>query len=318
MTQRPQEPWAQYQRRRLWRHHYWLRTQGLARLIEEDDLNPLRRAGRAVATWRWRRVHQARPGNGTAVFVVGLQRSGTNMLVRGLDRDPRFQVYNENHRAAFSRFQLHPDPVIRQLVERSRHPYVLFKPLCDSHRTADLLDSLGLRRPPRAIWAYRSVDGRARSAVAKFGDTNLRLLRELAAGDGRDRWEARRLSSDSLRLISSFDWTRRSPLDAAALFWYVRNRLYFELGLAERSDVLLVSYDAMLADPEAEMGRICGFLDLPFDGRLVAHVLGRGDGADARLELHPRIREHCDELTERLDAARRTVPARSADGEVGR
>ena len=317
MAQPRHEPWAWYQGRRVRRHLSWLRTQGLARLIEEDDLNPLRRTGRAVARWRWRQAHQARPAGGTAVFVVGVQRSGTNMLVRGLDQDPRFQVYNENHRAAFSRFQLRPDPVVRQLIERSRHPYVLFKPLCDSHRTADLLDGLGLRRAPRAMWAYRSVDGRARSAVAKFGDSNLRMLRELAAGEGRDRWEAQRLSPDSLQLISSFDWARRSPLDAAALFWYVRNRLYFELGLAERSDVLLVSYDALIADPEAEMSRICGFLDLPFDRRLVAHVEGRGGGGDASLELHPRIRERCDELTGQLDAAHRSVPTRSVGGEVG-
>jgi Sulfotransferase domain len=302
----------------VWRHLVWLRTQGLARLVEEDNLNPLQRASTAVAGWRWRHARQARPGATTAVFLVGLQRSGTNMLVRGLERDPRFQVYNENHRAAFSRFQLRPDPVIRGLVERSRHPYVLFKPLCDSHRTADLLDGLGLDPAPRAMWAYRSVNGRAQSAVAKFGDANLRMLRELAAGGGQDRWEAQRLSADSLQLISSIDWADRSPHDAAAMFWYVRNRLYFELGLAERPDVLLVSYDAMLADPQAEMGRICGFLDLPFAGRLVAHVEGRRGRCEARLELHPRIRERCDELAARLDTARRTVPTRPVGGDVGR
>jgi Sulfotransferase domain len=318
MAQRRREPWVRYQGRRVWRHLSWLRTQGLGRLIEEDNLNPMRRASTAVARWHSRQAHPGRPGAATAVLIVGLQRSGTNLLVRGLERDPRFQVYNENHRTAFSRFQLRPDPVIRQLVERSRQPYVLFKPLCDSHRTADLLDGLGLDPAPRAIWAYRSVDGRARSAVAKFGDTNLRMLRELAAGGGQDRWEAQRLSPDSLQLIASIDWAARSPHDAAAMFWYVRNRLYFELGLAERPDVLLVSYDAMLADPRAEMGRICRFLDLPFDGRLVAHVEGRRGGGDARLDLDPRIQERCDELAAQLDAARRTVPTRPVGGEVGR
>jgi hypothetical protein len=313
------EPWVLYQGRRLRRHLHWLHTQGLARLIEEDDLNPLQRTARATARWRWRLAHHGRPGGATAVFLVGLQRSGTNMLVRGLDRDPRFQVYNENHRAAFSRFRLRPDPVIRELVERSRHPYVLFKPLCDSHRTAGLLDGLGLHRAPRAMWAYRSVDGRARSAVAKFGDSNLRMLRDLALGQGRDRWEAKRLSPDSLQLVSSVDWARASPLDAAALFWYVRNRLYFELGLAERSDVLLVSYDAMIADPEAEMTRICGFLDLPYDPRLVAHVESRVDrGRNGSLELDPRIRERCGELTEQLDAAHRRASSESVRGEADR
>jgi hypothetical protein len=311
------DPWLGYTRWRLRRHIKWLRAQGLARLVEEDELNPVDRATKAAAKWRWRLVHRARPPGGTAVFLVGVQRSGTNMLVRGLERSPEFAVYNENHRAAFSRFQLRPDPVIRRLVEQSRHPYVLFKPLCDTHRTPELLDGLGLQRSPRALWAYRSVDGRVRSAVAKFGDVNLRVLRELANGGGRSRWEAQRLSPDSLQLIAGFDWDRMGPFDAAAVFWYVRNRLYFELGLARRPDVLVVSYDAMVAQPEAEMARICEFLGVAYDRRLISHVKPRPPKQAEALQLDPRIRDRCEELAARLEAARREAPA-PVPGEVGR
>jgi hypothetical protein len=312
------QPWAGYTGWRLRRHLHWLRTQGLARLVAEDELNPVERATKAAAKWRWRLAHRARPPGGAAVFLVGVQRSGTNMLVRGLERSPEFAVYNENHRAAFSRFQLRPDPVIRGLIERSRHPYVLFKPLCDTHRTPELLDGLGLRRAPRAIWAYRSVDGRARSAVAKFGDVNLRVLRELAQGGGRTRWEAQRLSPESLQLIASFDWDRVGPLDAAALFWYVRNRLFFELDLAGRPDVLLVSYDVMVTRPEAEMTRICEFLGVTYDRRLISHVQPRPAGRAEALRLDPRIRACCDELAARLEAAHRQTRATPLPGEVAR
>jgi hypothetical protein len=310
-------PRLRYTRWRVRRHLHWLRTQGLARLVEEDELNPVRRATKAAAKWRWRLAHRGRPPGGTAVFLVGVQRSGTNMLVRGLERSAEFAVYNENHRAAFDRFQLRPDPVVRRLIEQSHHPYVLFKPLCDTHRTPELLDGLGVRRAPQAMWAYRSVDGRARSAVAKFGDVNRRVLRELAHGGGRSRWEAQRLSPDSLELIASFDWDRMGPLDAAALFWYVRNRLYFELGLAGRPDVLLVSYDAMVARPEAEMTRICEFLGVAYDRRLVSHVKPRPAGQAGALQLDPRIRARCDELAARLETAHREARA-PLPGEVGR
>src|SRR5919202_3856242 len=113
-------------------------------------------------------------------------------------------------------------------------------PLCDSHRTPELLDDVGLSPAPLALWAYRSVDGRVRSAVAKFGTDNLRILRDLAAGRGHERWQAQRLSADSLELIGSFDWATMSPASAAALFWYVRNRLFFELGLDRREDGVLL------------------------------------------------------------------------------
>jgi Sulfotransferase family len=305
------EPWLWYTARRVGRHASWLRTQGLARLVEEDELNPLDRASRRLAKWRWRLAHRSRPQGAAAVLLVGLQRSGTNMVVRGFERAPEFEVFNENHHAAFDRFRLRPDPVIRRLVEQSRHPYVLLKPLCDSHRTAELLDDLGTRLPARALWVYRSVDGRARSAVAKFGDANLRALRELAAGGARDRWEAQRLSPESLALIASFDWAAMRPLEAAALFWYVRNRLYFELGLADRADVLLVSYDAMVADPEAEMRRLCAFLDFSYDRRLIAHIAPREAAGAPPLDIDPRIRARCEELTAQLEAAHLHRPASS-------
>jgi hypothetical protein len=293
--------WVAYAAGRLWRHAAWLRTEGLARLIEEDQLNPLDRLGSGLARWRWRRANRIDPGGAMPVLLVGLQRSGTNMLTRGLERIPAFEVHGENSAAAFHRFRLRPDPVIRALVDRSRHRYVLLKPLCDSHRTADLLDGLGTSMPPRALWVYRSVDGRARSALAKFGDANLRALRAVAAGDRRS-WEAQRLSRDSLELIAGFDWDRMDPASAAALFWYVRNRLAFELGLDRRPDVLLVSYDAVVARPEPELRRLCAFLDVPWSGRLAAGIAAR-ERPDTRLDIHPAIRTRCDQLASALDAA---------------
>ena len=301
-----------YTARRVGRHLHWARSQGLGRLVEEDDLNPLDRAGRRLARWRWRRAHGVPPGTATAVLLVGLQRSGTNMVVRGLERSPEFEVYNENHPAAFDRFRLRPPDQVHRLVAASRHPYVLLKPLCDAHRTVELLDRLRTGSPARALWVYRSAEGRARSAVAKFGDQNLQVLWDLAAGRGGDRWQAQGLSPDSLALVRGLDWSTVDPVSAAALFWYVRNRLYFELGLDDRDDVLLVSYDAMVADPAAEMRRICAFLGFPYHPRLVAGITPRPPATAPASGLHPEIAARCAELTGRLEAARRSQAASSA------
>jgi hypothetical protein len=297
---------------RVRRHLHWARTQGLGRLVEEDDLNPLTRAYRQLAKWRWRRAHGSPPGAAAAVLVVGLQRSGTNMVVRGLERAPEFEVYNENHPAAFDRFRLRPVDEVRRLVEGSRHPYVLLKPLCDSHRVIELLDVLRTGSAPRAVWVYRSAEGRARSAVAKFGDQNLQVLGELAAGRGRDRWQAQGLSRDSLALIEHLDWSTVDAVSAAALFWYVRNRLYFELGLDRRNDVLLVSYDAMVADPPAEMRRMCDFLEFPYRPRLVAGIGARSPVTAPAVAIQPAIATRCAELADRLEATRQAQAASAA------
>ncbi len=235
--------------RRLRRHLRWGRTEGFSRLVEEDELNPVTRARVAASKWAWRRSHPRAPGLATPVYLVGLQRSGTNMLARGLDIAPEFEVHNENDRAVFDHFLLRDDDVIRRVVLASRHEYVLFKPLCDSHRVDHLLDSLATPSPGRAIWAYRDVDGRVRSAVSKFGRNNLLTLRDIATGKGAGMWQAQRLSAATLAEIASHDYETMTAETAAALFWWMRNGLYFETGLDRRDDVLLASYQDMLATP---------------------------------------------------------------------
>jgi len=283
------------------RHWRWGRQGSWASLVEEDDLRPVRRATRAWRKWRWRQSNAVAAETAAPIWLVGVQRSGTNMVVRGLEEHPEVEVHNENDRTAFERFRLRPDPVVRDIILASGHRYVLFKPLCDSHRVDGLL-ALDTPTAGRAIWAYRGVDGRVRSALAKFGDTNLRVLTEIAAGRGGDLWQAQRLSPESLELIASFDWTAMSPASAAALFWYVRNRLFFDLGLDRRDDVLLSSYEAVVADPEAGTGALASFLDLEWEPSLAAHIERRDEREPPPLELDTRVRRLCDDLQERLEA----------------
>ena len=291
--------------RRVRRHLRWGRNEGFGRLVEEDELNPATRARVAAAKWRWRRSHPRAAGLATPVYLVGLQRSGTNMLARGLDVAPEFEVHNENDRAVFDHFLLRGDDVVRRVVLASRQEYVLFKPLCDSHRVDHLLDTLGTPSPGRAIWAYRDVDGRARSAVSKFGRNNLLTLRDIAAGKGESMWQAQRLSKETLDQISSFDYSTMSAETAAALFWWIRNGLFFEIGLDRRDDVLLASYQDMLGNPETAMRSICGFLGLEYRPALIGHVAARGPGAPRPLDIDLRVRVLCDQLQSRLDEALR-------------
>ena len=291
---------------RIGRHWSWARSQGVSRLIEEDELNPFVRVPNTIRKWQWRRASGRPPGLAVPVFLVGLQRSGTNMLTRGFAASPAFEVHNENDRRLFSNFRLRADDAVRAVIEASRHSHVLFKPLCDSHRTPELLQ---LCDRGRAIWAYRSVDGRTRSALAKFGDANHRVLRSIAAGGSSDAWQAQRISAENLELIRSFDYGRLSPASASALFWYVRNSLYFDLGLDARDDVILSSYDDLISDPERSVKTLCAFLDFPWDARLASHVDSRSANP-VRLDLDPTVRRHCDELRERLDDAARGAARR--------
>jgi hypothetical protein len=294
--------------RQIRKHAHWARTEGVRRLIEEDRLDPRERIGTAWSKARWRRANRRGQGTAVPVYVVGLQRSGTNMLLRGLDAAPEIEVRGENDKKVFFRYRLRGPEVLRSTVLRSRHAIVLVKPICDSQRVGDLLDLPGLA-PGRAIWVYRDVDDRARSEVSKFGDANLRALRQIAAGEGESIWQGERLGPAAVELVRSFDYDPASPtcmsLDtAAALFWVVRNGLFFELGLVDRPDVMLSSYDELVADPEACMRRLCDFIDFPCRPALWNHVEVRSSHARRPLDIDPRVRELAEAMGQRLDAAR--------------
>ena len=62
---------------------------------------------------------------------------------------------------------------------------------------------------------------------------------------------------------------------AQALWWYLRNQLYFDLGLDERADCYLLSYDRMVADPPNEMARLCQFLGVDRDHRSTSPIARR-------------------------------------------
>jgi hypothetical protein len=285
------------------RNVQWVQDQGIRRLLEEHELHPARRTVAAVRRARWRRSHPVGRGEAMAVFVTGVPRSGTNMVVRGLAISPEFDVHNEGDRSAFHRYRLRPDPVIHDLVMSSRHRYVLFKPLLDCHRIGVLLDQVGPARTAKALWAYRDVDGRVRSALAKFGPAAMNALRDIAEGNGAYLWQSQGLSEQSLDLIRSVDWDRAEPADGAALLWFVKNRMFFELGLEGRPDVLPVSYNVFVREPEATMRVLCRFLDITWDPRYCSHVDARATRRRDPVLLDPRIRERCDTLTGQLDAA---------------
>ena len=283
----------------------WIRSQGWAALAEEHGWRPVERARIAARRAAWHRRHAGLPGSARALLLVGLQRSGTNMVVRGLARNPAVEVRNENDRRAFQRYRLRSDAEIADLVARSRSRVVLLKPLCDSHRVADLLDGAlagATTTPRRAVWVYRDAAGRAASSVAKFGDGNRRVLAELAAGRGEHRWQLQRLSADSVALVRRLDPETLSPESGAALLWYLRNRLLFELGLATRDDLLVLSYRQVLSDPAATSRALSAFAGIDPEPASWAGVAPRASPLGRPLALDPDVAERCLALEADLDA----------------
>lgn len=291
---------AAWAARTVVRNVVWLRNQGGRALVEEHELHPLRRVAAAANRASWRRACGGRPGDAVPVFLVGIGRSGTNMMARALATSPELEVHNDGDRRAFHHYRLRSDDVVRQLVLRSRHRFVVFKPLIDTPRACTLLDGLGSPRRPLLLWAYRDVDGRVRSSLTKFGDAERTALADIAAGRGASRWHAVGMSPQTLEILRSVDWPRATAADGAALLWYAWNALFFEFALDRRDDVLPVSYDALVRAPEPVMRKVCAFLGATWRPEMVAGIEQRSDGRRGPVPLQPMVREVCDSMTARL------------------
>lgn len=234
------------------------------------------------------------------VFILGVQRSGTTLLLDCLDRSREVSVMGESSKAMVD-FRIREDEAIKAFIASSRYKVIVFKPLTDSDRVLQFLD---FTPTSLVIWAYRRVEDRANSAVAKFGSHNLEILRDLKAGKGFDRWQARGLTQENLELIKSFDYTDMSPHTAAAIFWWIRNDLFFVNELQGLDTVLPVAYEDLVSFPHRTMPGICRFIGCTFREQMVRDVHAKSVKRD-QSRIDGRAQRMCSEMYENLQAVQR-------------
>ncbi len=237
-------------------------------------------------------------GPATPVFVVGCQRSGTNMLISALDRAPDSWVYDEGVRPAFIGFRLAAPPVIEALIRRSPAPVIGFKPVCESHWADRMLEAYP---GARLIWIFRNHLDVADSAVRNWGDHQRDILRWIVdEKEWKLGWRGERLSPEMRELVRKLYRPEMSALEAGAVFWYLRNRFFLDLGLADDSRVKLVRYEELVEAPERVFPDVFEFAGLRFSPEFVQQVFSSSVGRKPQRPIDPAIAAACDELTRRL------------------
>jgi len=235
------------------------------------------------------------------VFVVGCNRSGTNMVCAAVGNSPHGWAYQENtFSLAFNGYYLRPDWVIERLIRRTPAPIISFGSILDSQFTDDLLSRFA---GARAIWIYRRHEDVANSCARRgWGDHFRELVRWVARGE-LEKLGARgnHISDDTVRLFGELLRENLSDEDAACLYWYMRNQLYFSLNLHLDPRVLLVQYEDTVLNPEKAFRRIFGFLGFPYDPAIIKDVFASSVGKHPRPDIDPAIQEVCDALQARLD-----------------
>lgn len=250
---------------------------------------------RSIDRWIWLR-RQGAAIERRGVFVFGVQRSGTTMLARCLENSPEFDVYGEMS-LAFENSILKGLDIVQGLIQASKRPFVAFKPLTDSHRVTEIMS---VDKASRAIWMYRRPEDRANSAVTKFGDTNLRFLQELIDTGPTNRWEARGVSANTLRILRRLDPASMDAYSAAGAFWFLRNQLFFDQQLQTNPNVLLLKYEMLVKEPEPTMRKVCNFIGCKFDPLMIKDIHSESVGRRAS-RLSPEISSLCSDMMKDLD-----------------
>lgn len=253
------------------------------------------------------------PEKRVTVFILGCQRSGTTMLMDSFDRDPQARIFGEFSRLnGFNpglrrlwpqntkRFDIRMRPVaeVARVIAGVRYPLVVSKPLVESQHAVALLEAVP---SSSAVWVFRDYRDVAASNVRKFGAASaVADLAPVVAGDTAN-WRAEFVPDDVGALIARHYRPDMSPYDAGALFWYLRTRLYFDLGLDAHPRVLPLRYEALVADADRWLAEIYRHVGAEWPGPVVSediHTASVGRAAD--VTLSPQVGAACEQLWTKL------------------
>jgi len=234
----------------------------------------------------------------TVVFIIGCQRSGTNMTQEVLDQMSEIDSFEERDRRAFRRCRILGLDVRDRLIERSAASCVTFKPICDSH---NVLDLMAQHPGSKAVWVYRRWRDVVNSSVRLWDEHWQHVIGDLLNGGKDWGWRHEAVSERTLADLRKVYRPEMTSHECMSLFWYLRNQVYYDLDLPNNPDAQIVRYEAMVTEPQDEFGRICRFLGVPYEAGAADIIFASSIGKERNPVDDPALTELCDRMQVRLD-----------------
>jgi hypothetical protein len=267
---------------------------------DRDDEPLFRRRALALVKRSARSIIRARRQERRVLLIFGCQRSGTTMLQQTfLDRSWRVLILEEHdHRLVGPT----PGPeettwqeysTVMGRIRRLPFEVVAAKPLVESASATALMDAAGA---VKAVWMIRRYPEVAQSNVNRFGTDNpYRDLQPICSRDATD-WRYRGVTEEAWETVTSFLNRRLTPFDAAALFWWTRNQLYFDQRLWEDDRIRILRYERACNQPDEVIRSLSDHigLALPIDS-IAPRVRARPLPAETT-ELDPEVDRLCRKL----------------------
>lgn len=256
-----------------------------------EKVAPLRKC----VYWALRGAHR---GPKRIVFVCGAAKSGKTLLCNLLNQDLRVTLFREDsvlsgrdgHRLRFK-----PFAEVADIVARCPTPIVVAEAKVESQHAASLLEAFP---GSTVVWVWRHFEGAVAADLRRFSSQRETLL-AVVHGE-RDDWRSERVSAETQEVVRGRYAPDMPRADAAALFWYVRNVLWFEQGLDRLPQAALVQYEAFCREPGAVLRRVYGLIGESLPPLRASDVVNASFLHTEPVPLHPDIRRLCVELVERL------------------
>lgn len=274
------------------------------RLLRHGHIQ-IERAGKRIA--RALTLHPVRTKR--PVFISGSNRSGTQMVCRAIGNSPHGWDYPEaDFSIAFERYSLRSHAVIDRLIDFAPAPYVSFGSILDSQFTDALLDRFD---NSRAIWVYRRYEDAVNSSIRSWGGHQKNMMRLVSQGKLSHLGpRGLRIADDTVALIRDLYSESLSDEECGCLYWYMRNRVFFDLGLDRDLRVIALQYEDAVLHPERSFRSVFRFLGGPYHDSVVSDVFATSVGKQGWRGVSAEIGDLCDTLKARLDAEH----ARTQDG----
>lgn len=238
------------------------------------------------------------------LIVIGCQRSGTKLMLDIFHNDLKTSIFREFSRLSSldpDKIRLNPLDMVVNEINKEKSSFIVLKPLVESQYIDRILNNL---KNSKAIWVYRNYKDVASSHITKFsvnnGINNLRPIIDKK----KDNWRSENVSEHVKKIVNQYFSENMDQNDAAVLFWYVRNSLFFDLEMDQNNKIMMLKYDDLILFPEKVIPCIYDEMSQSFPGRKIySHIHSDSLGKGNDLKVSPEIMKLADDMMSRLDAS---------------
>lgn len=259
-----------------------------------------------IAFYIYKAIYQRlvfkKPQSKKILFIVGCQRSGSSIMNRVFMRDINAKVYREaSVLSSLDVQKLRLDPVdsLKAAFSKDNVPLIVLKPMVEAQNISTLLDQFP---ESYALWLFRHYKDVASSNLKAFGLRNgINDLRPIVLEEPNN-WRSEKVSAQTRAIVLKYFSENMNPHDAAALFWYARNQLFFEQNLQKNPKVIMLRYEDFVYRSDDMMRSVYRCMGLPNPGgRIAREVHPRSVRKGSTVVLSPDIEGLCDKMLSKLN-----------------